>query len=70
MRLIIGKKSGRESVLDKLKELGMDASKIDLDRLLVLIKEESLEKKSYISDADLIRLVKEMTSEDSRRLKS
>jgi isopropylmalate/homocitrate/citramalate synthase len=70
VRLIIGKKSGRESVLDKLKELGMDASKIDLDRLLVLIKEESLEKKSYISDADLIRLVKEMTSEDSRRLKS
>ena len=58
VQLVLGKKSGRESVVNKLKELGMDASKVDVDRLLLLVKEESLKRKSPLSDSDLKKLLK------------
>lgn len=53
VKIVLGKKSGRESVIHKLKELGVDASKVDVDKLLLFIKEESLKRKSTISDNDL-----------------
>jgi isopropylmalate/homocitrate/citramalate synthase len=62
VQLILGKKSGRESVINKLKELGVDASKVDVDKLLLLIKEESLKRKSPISDDDLKMLLKKMAT--------
>jgi isopropylmalate/homocitrate/citramalate synthase len=58
VKLVLGKKSGRESIIYKLNELGVDASKIDVDRLLLLVKEESLKRKSLISDDDLKALLK------------
>jgi isopropylmalate/homocitrate/citramalate synthase len=58
VELVLGKKSGRESVINKLKELGEDASKIDVDKLLLLVKEESLKRKSPLSNGDLKMLLK------------
>ncbi len=58
VKLVLGKKSGRESIIYKLNELGIDASKIDVDKLLLLVKEESLKRKSLISDDDLRALLK------------
>jgi methanogen homocitrate synthase len=60
VELLLGKKSGRESVMNKLNELGMDASRIDVDKLLLLIKEKALEKKSPVSDSDLKMLLKKL----------
>lgn len=61
VELVLGKKSGRESVMNKLKELGVDPSKVDVDKLLLLIKEESLKRKSPISASDLKMLLKKMS---------
>jgi isopropylmalate/homocitrate/citramalate synthase len=60
VELVLGKKSGRESVINKLKELGVDPSKIDVDKLLLIIKEESLKTKSPISDDDLKMILKKV----------
>lgn len=60
VELILGKKSGRESIMNKLKELGVDPAKVDVDKLLLLVKEESLKRKSSISDDDLKMLLKKV----------
>ncbi|MGA3060372.1 MAG: pyruvate carboxyltransferase [Candidatus Bathyarchaeia archaeon] len=57
VKIILGKKSGKESIVNKLKELGMDASKVDVDKLLMLVKDESLKKKSPVSDEDFKKLL-------------
>jgi isopropylmalate/homocitrate/citramalate synthase len=57
VKLLLGKKSGRESVVNKLNELGLDATKIDVDKLLLLIKDESLKKKATLSDNDFKMLL-------------
>ena len=62
VELVLGKKSGRESVINKLKELGVDPSKVDVDKLLLLIKEESLKRKSPVSESDLKMLLKKMST--------
>ena len=62
VELVLGKKSGRESVINKLKELGVDPSKVDVDKLLLLIKEESLKRKSLVSESDLKMLLKKMST--------
>jgi isopropylmalate/homocitrate/citramalate synthase len=64
VELVLGKKSGRESVISKLKELGVDPSKVDVDKLLLLIKEESLKRKSLVSDDDLKKLLKKLQTEN------
>lgn len=60
VKLVLGKKSGRESIVNKLNELGIDSSKIDVDKLLMLVKEESLKKKSPVSDDDFKNLLANM----------
>jgi isopropylmalate/homocitrate/citramalate synthase len=69
VELILGKKSGRESVIHKLNELGVDVSKVDVDKLLLLIKEESLKRKSSISGDDLKMLVKRLDRKVHRRVR-
>ena len=69
VELILGKKSGRESVIHKLNELGVDVSKVDVDKLLLLIKEESLKRKSSISADDLKMLVKRLDRKVHRRVR-
>jgi isopropylmalate/homocitrate/citramalate synthase len=58
VEIILGKKSGRESILTKLNDLGLDASKFDVDGILNEVKEESIKSKSIISDGTFERIVK------------
>jgi len=60
VKLVLGKKSGRESLVNKLNELGLDASRIDVDKLLMRIKDESLKQKSPLSDNDIKMLLTKM----------
>jgi isopropylmalate/homocitrate/citramalate synthase len=50
VEIIIGKKSGRDSIVSKLKALGLVVPEEKIDRVLELIKEESVKRKSPISD--------------------
>src|SRR5437870_12047149 len=55
--VFLGKKSGVHSVQWKLKELGMEADKGHLDRILAEVKKRSEEKKSNIDDAEFRSIV-------------
>jgi len=50
VEIVLGKKSGRDSIIRKLKELGEDPSAVDVDKILEQVKEESIKRKSPISD--------------------
>jgi len=50
VEIILGKKSGRDSVIYKLKNLGLDLSTEEADRILEHVKEESTKRKSSIPD--------------------
>lgn len=50
VEIVLGKKSGRDSIIRKLKELGLDPSTFDIDKILEQVKEESIKRKSPISD--------------------
>lgn len=50
VEIVLGKKSGRDSIIRKLKELGEDPSAVDVDKILGQVKEESIKRKSPISD--------------------
>ncbi len=59
-KLILGKKSGKDSVEIKLKELGLEADKDQLERLLLMVKLQAEKTKSPVSDADFKKIVKEV----------
>jgi len=48
--MLLGKKSGRDSIIRKLKEMGQDPSKVDVEKILEEVKEESIKRKSPIPD--------------------
>lgn len=50
VEIILGKKSGRDSIVNKLKNLGLEFPEEKIDKILQLVKEESLKRKSPISD--------------------
>jgi len=50
VKILLGKKSGRDSIIKRLKEMGQDPSKFDVDRILEEVKEESIKRKSPIPD--------------------
>jgi len=50
IRVILGKKSGRDSIIFKMAELGIDHTAYDVDELLSKVKEESLRIKGPVSD--------------------
>jgi len=50
VEIVLGKKSGRDSVIYKLKNLGLKLSTEEADRILEHVKEESIKRKSPISD--------------------
>jgi isopropylmalate/homocitrate/citramalate synthase len=50
VEIVLGKKSGRDSIMYKLKNLGLDLSTQEVDKILDYIKEESTKRKSPISD--------------------
>jgi isopropylmalate/homocitrate/citramalate synthase len=50
VKILLGKKSGRDSIIKRLKEMGQDPSKFDVDMILEEVKEESVKRKSPIPD--------------------
>jgi isopropylmalate/homocitrate/citramalate synthase len=58
--LVLGKKSGRELLISKLKDIGVDVTKVDPDRILQLVKEESIRNKSPVSDEVLEKIAKKI----------
>jgi len=50
VEIILGKKSGRDSIVYKLKRLGLDLSEEEINKVLEQVKEESVKRKSPISD--------------------
>lgn len=62
-KIILGKYSGRSSVLMKLKELNLNAQFFDIDRLVQSIKFLSSER-GYVSDKDFLAYISEFTGDD------
>jgi isopropylmalate/homocitrate/citramalate synthase len=60
VKLVLGKKSGRELLISKLKDIGVDVTKVDPDRILQLVKEESIRNKSPVSDEVLEKIAKKI----------
>jgi isopropylmalate/homocitrate/citramalate synthase len=50
VEILLGKKSGRDSIIRKLREIGVNPSTVDLDKILEKVKEESIKRKGPISD--------------------
>jgi isopropylmalate/homocitrate/citramalate synthase len=50
VEILLGKKSGRDSIVRKIKEMKYDPSKFDIDKILEEVKEESIKRKSPVSD--------------------
>ncbi len=58
-RLVLGKKSGKDSVELKLKELGREASKDQLEAILQRVKRLAESRKRPVSDEDFKKIVDE-----------
>jgi len=58
VQIVIGKKSGRDSIIYKLKELGLHASEDQIDAILKEVKAESFERKSELNDNVFMEIVK------------
>lgn len=59
-RLVIGKKSGKDSIELKLKELGISAPKEEVERILFEVKVRAERRKKPISDEEFKEIVKEV----------
>jgi isopropylmalate/homocitrate/citramalate synthase len=58
VELLLGKKSGRDSIIKKLKEIGEDPSKSDIDKILEEVKKEAIKRKSPIPDEVFKQILK------------
>jgi len=56
--IVLGKKSGKDSIEFKLKSLGMKATEEQVREILEKIKEKSVEKKAAITDEEFREIVK------------
>lgn len=59
VEIVLGKKSGRDSIVEKLKSLRLTLSEEKISKLLERVKEESVKRKSLISDETFKKIVKE-----------
>lgn len=58
-KMVVGKKSGRDSITYKLKELGLSASEGKIDDILIRVKKTGIQLKRALSDEEFISIVKE-----------
>jgi len=56
-KLILGKKSGKDSIEVKLKELGREANKEQLEEILLRVKRQAEGTKRPVSDSDFKKIV-------------
>jgi homocitrate synthase NifV len=61
--IVIGKHSGKHAVWDKLKEMGIDAGKEELLRIVEEVKERSEQRKSAINDKELKAIAERVIKE-------
>lgn len=59
-KIVLGKKSGRDSIVYKLKELGLSAAEDKLDELLKRVKTSGIELKRTITDDEFKQIVQEV----------
>ncbi|MDW8034649.1 MAG: pyruvate carboxyltransferase [Nitrososphaerota archaeon] len=60
VEIILGKKSGRDSIIKKLNEMKIDPSKVDVDKILERVKEEAIKRKTTITDEIFKQIVEEV----------
>lgn len=58
VKILLGKKSGRDSIIWKLKELGIEPSTLDIDKILEEVKQEAIRRKAPLSDDVFKKIVK------------
>jgi len=61
VRIGLGKKSGRDSIIYKLNKLGMSVPESKLDEILSLVKLRAEDKKQLLTDDEFISIVKEVS---------
>jgi isopropylmalate/homocitrate/citramalate synthase len=59
-RMVVGKKSGRDSITYKLKELGLAAPEGKTDEILMRVKKTGIELKRALSDEELKQIVQDV----------
>jgi isopropylmalate/homocitrate/citramalate synthase len=59
VQVILGKKSGRDSIIYKAKKLNIPIDEKQIDPILLRIKEESISKKRTLTDQEFIEIVKQ-----------
>ncbi|HKW05644.1 MAG TPA: hypothetical protein VJN71_10125 [Nitrososphaerales archaeon] len=62
INIVLGKKSGKDSITYKVKKLGLELSEDKVDKVLARVKETSEEKKRIITDQEFEEIVKHVSS--------
>lgn len=68
IEILLGKKSGKDSILYKLHKMGIDPTIIDADKVLEEVKEESIKRKSPISDEIFKQIIEKHKMKVSRKM--
>jgi isopropylmalate/homocitrate/citramalate synthase len=58
-KMVVGKKSGRDSITYKLRELQLDAPEDKIDEILMLVKKTGIELKRALTDEEFVSIVEQ-----------
>jgi isopropylmalate/homocitrate/citramalate synthase len=59
-QVVLGKGSGKDSILAWLNKIGVRASDQDVDRLLVLVKDKAMEKRDLLNEEEFRDLTRQV----------
>ena len=62
VNIVLGKKSGRDSITYKVKKLNIELSEDKIDKVLTIVKETSEDKKRILTDQEFIKIVKDVSA--------
>lgn len=62
VNILLGKKSGRDSITYKVKKLNLELSEDKVEKVLLRVKETSEEEKRVLTDQEFIEIVKKVSS--------
>lgn len=62
VKVVLGKKSGKDSIIYKAKKLKVSIPEDKLDKILTTVKETSEEKKRILTDQEFIEILREVVS--------
>jgi isopropylmalate/homocitrate/citramalate synthase len=60
VNVVLGKKSGRDSILYKAKKLKLDIDSSKIDSVLMQVKKEAIEKKRALKDEEFLEIIKRL----------